>query len=235
MNPHIIFTDGASKGNPGPGGWGAVVLSNGKVIELGGRVEQTTNNRMELSAVIKALESISADNGSITVYTDSSYVVNGITKWVTGWQNKGWKTATGSSVLNQDLWEVLVAASKNKKILWELLPGHSGIPGNERADVIASGYADGSEVVLYTGALDDYSVNLMNFSIDSKKFAEKQSRKKNSGAKAYSYLSLIDGKLMRHTTWAECEKRVKGQKGARYRKSLSKEDEDSIIHEWNKK
>jgi ribonuclease HI len=234
MNPHIIFTDGASKGNPGPGGWGAVLLSRGTVTEFGGREDRTTNNRMELFAVIRSLQSISPDSGSITVYTDSSYVVNGITKWVTGWQNKHWKTATGGDVLNQDLWQELVEACAHKKISWNMLPGHSGIPGNERADVIASGYADGSDVNLYTGPLDDYSINLLNFSIDSKKYAEKKSRKQTSNAKAYSYISLLGGKLIRHNTWADCEKRVKGQRGARYRKTLSKEDEDSIIYEWKK-
>lgn len=153
-----IYTDGASRGNPGPGGWGVIILGKNEVRELGGKETRTTNNRMELTAAIKALEAV--PEGEMIVYTDSEYVSKGMTNWILGWQKKGWKTASRKSVLNQDLWQKLLETSQNKKIEWKYVAGHSGVPLNDRADEIATGFADtitgGTEPALYHGPKNSY-------------------------------------------------------------------------------
>lgn len=151
----IIYTDGSSRGNPGPGGWGAIVLGEGKVKELGGREEMTTNNRMELKGAIEALKSISNKN-EIVVHSDSQYVIKGITEWISGWQAKGWRNAQKKAVLNRDLWEELYEATRGKDISWQYVAGHSDIAGNERCDEIATRFADGESVPLYDGELAKY-------------------------------------------------------------------------------
>lgn len=166
-----IFTDGASRGNPGPGGWGAIISTEKKVIELGGRKDRATNNRMELSAAINALEHVreenfanlgdlAADDKKVQLFSDSKYVIMGITEWIFGWQRKGWKTADRKTVLNRDLWERLANAAKGLKIEWKYVAGHTGHSGNERCDEIATLYADGENVHLYSGAREKYLVKL---------------------------------------------------------------------------
>ncbi len=150
----IIYTDGSSRGNPGPGGWGAIVA--GKTVqEIGGRESQTTNNRMELTAAIEALKLNPAE--PITVFSDSEYVIKGITEWIHGWIKRGWKNAQKKAVLNQDLWEKLYDLTDGKDITWKYVRGHVGTPGNERCDVIATSYADGEPVALYSGPVDKYT------------------------------------------------------------------------------
>ncbi|MCR4334466.1 MAG: ribonuclease HI [Patescibacteria group bacterium] len=141
-----IFTDGASRGNPGPGGWGVVIImeheaGNMKHKEIGGREEHTTNNRMELRAVIEGLRVIESGQ-KVIVNADSEYVVKGITLWIKGWITKGWKTASKKAVLNQDLWKELLEVSEGKDISWNVVKGHSGVKWNERADEIATAFAD---------------------------------------------------------------------------------------------
>ncbi len=131
-----IFTDGACSGNPGPGGWGAVLRWNGHEKEMSGSEPDTTNNRMELMAAIEALESLKRDV-KVRVHTDSTYVKDGITKWIHGWKEKGWKTAAKKPVKNQDLWQRLDAALGSHDIEWFWVKGHAGHPENERADEIA--------------------------------------------------------------------------------------------------
>lgn len=228
-----IFCDGASKGNPGPGAFASIIVSNGNVTELGGFEKETTNNRMELSAAISGLKFLDT-NLEIDVYTDSRYLINGITKWIFAWQKNNWQTKTKEDVLNKDLWQDLVFLVKNKKIKWHYVGGHIGIAGNERCDEIASLLASGEEVDLYDGTLSDYEIDILNLDHDKIKKSAKQSqsKKSNSKTKAYSYLSLVNGVLHKDKTWAECEKRVKGTKGAKYKKSISAEDEAEIIKEW---
>ncbi|MDB5194217.1 MAG: ribonuclease [Parcubacteria group bacterium] len=151
----IIFTDGSARGNPGPGGWGAIVAYEDKVVELGGREEFTTNNKMELMACIKALESLSLDSTS-TLYSDSTYVVKGMTEWRYGWETNGWKNASKKPVENQDLWKRLIQAATGKHIAWRVIAGHAGIAANERCDVIATSYADNEPVSLYDGDRKGY-------------------------------------------------------------------------------
>jgi ribonuclease HI len=132
-----IFTDGACKGNPGPGGWGAVIRSGPHEKELSGGEPLTTNNRMELLAAIRALEALKRPC-QVSVTTDSNYVRDGITKWVFGWQKNGWRTADRKPVKNAELWQELLAAARPHQIAWHWVKGHAGHPENERADQLAS-------------------------------------------------------------------------------------------------
>lgn len=135
-----IFTDGACKGNPGKGGWGTLLRMGEVEKELSGSERETTNNRMELMAAIKGLEALKQPC-QITLHTDSRYVLDGITKWVFGWQKKGWKTADNKPVKNEDLWRALIAAARPHKIEWVWVKGHGGHPENERVDKLASNAA----------------------------------------------------------------------------------------------
>ena len=132
-----IYTDGACKGNPGPGGWGAVLRMGGHEKELSGGAPATTNNRMELTAVIEALRALNS-SCEVALHTDSRYVIDGITKWIFGWQKNGWKNAAKKPVLNIDLWLALIEAKRDHKVSWHWVKGHSGHPENERADKLAS-------------------------------------------------------------------------------------------------
>lgn len=132
-----IFTDGACKGNPGPGGWGAILRAGGKKRELNGAEPHTTNNRMELQAAISALNALIRPC-SVDLTTDSVYVRDGISKWVHGWQKNGWKTADKKPVKNDDLWQALLAAARPHVVRWHWVKGHAGHAENERADTLAN-------------------------------------------------------------------------------------------------
>lgn len=224
-----IFTDGAARGNPGPGGWGAIVALDDTVTELGGRGDYTTNNRMELLAVISAMESIPRET-EMTIYTDSAYVLNGSTRWVVGWQKNNWKTSQKEDVLNRDLWERIVSATTHKIINWKLLRGHAGIAPNERCDVIATSFADKKPIVLYNGSRERYGVSLVIKDAVSVGYAERKERSK----KVYSYVSSLGGVIKVHKTWEECRARVLNISGARFRKTFSPADEDDTIKEFSK-
>jgi ribonuclease HI len=159
-----IYTDGACTGNPGPGGWGVVVyFDDGSVYEMGASSRHTTNNKMEMQAAIAALQFFqeSGQKEPITLYTDSEYLINCITKWVKGWKKKGWKKADGNPVQNQDLLETLDELN-NRLIKWQHVRGHSGNIGNERCDVIARSFANGK-----VPSLQQYSVTDSNSHLDS--------------------------------------------------------------------
>lgn len=136
-----LFTDGACKGNPGPGGWGALLRMGGHEKELSGSEPDTTNNRMEMTAIIKGLSAL-IEPCEVALYTDSKYVIDGITKWVHGWQMRGWKTAAKKPVLNEDLWRELIDMSARHNVSWNWVKGHSGHPENERVDQLASERAE---------------------------------------------------------------------------------------------
>lgn len=225
-----IFTDGACSGNPGPGGWGVIIEKQGIVTELGGADSATTNNRMEMTAAIEALKAVGASTGEIVVYTDSTYLINGITKWVAGWQRRGWKTATGDPVLNRELWEALAAIALGKKIKWEYVKGHSGHPANDRVDQIAVGFSVGTALDLYKGPLEKYPCDLDGTS--TLVGAGKGKEKSGKGKKPGYYLSLVGGKVGRHMTWAECEARTKGVSGAKFIKVHSASDEAAVLSAW---
>lgn len=145
MNAPIkIYTDGACSGNPGPGGWGAVILNHeGEVSEIGGFDPHTTNNRMELLAVIEGLKAVESLSSPIEIFSDSKYLLGGAQTWMRNWKRKGWKTAQGSQVLNRDLWEKLdgLIETLGEKISWNYIPGHAGLFGNTRADEIAVAFS----------------------------------------------------------------------------------------------
>ncbi|HBU29168.1 MAG TPA: ribonuclease HI [Thiobacillus sp.] len=132
-----IYSDGACKGNPGVGGWGALLVSGGHRKEISGGEANTTNNRMEMTAVIRALESLKRPS-TVEVHTDSQYVQKGISEWMSGWKRRNWRTADGKPVKNQDLWLQLDALSQLHRIEWKWVRGHAGHPENERADALAN-------------------------------------------------------------------------------------------------
>jgi ribonuclease HI len=244
-----IFTDGSSRGNPGPGGWGAVVavscqvlaVSEDQVIELGGGEAHTTNNRMELSAAIGALAYVSdlklgASSSQLRVHSDSSYVINGITKWVKGWIKKGWVTSAKTQVENRDLWERLFALCQGKNIDWRYVGGHVGVAGNERCDRIATAFADGERIDLYRGSLREYPIKAILDTSEVPALRAERSKSKGKGksdARAYSYISEIAGVVEIHKTWPECERRVRGKR-ARFKKALSPDDQQRIVAEFSK-
>lgn len=231
MSKIVIFCDGASKGNPGPGGWGAIVADDTHVTELGGAEAKTTNNRMELKAAHEALAHAATLPGQeIDVYADSAYVIGGSTKWGAGWRRNGWKTSTKQDVLNRDVWEPLLDLldTINAKVSWHNVGGHVGIGGNERVDEIASGFATNAAPPLYTGARSEYPVDLANIEVDESLQKKKSDSRSRAKLKAYSYVSEVDGKVEVHKTWAECEARVRGKK-ARFKKAVSAEEEATIV------
>lgn len=134
--PVEVYTDGACRGNPGPGGWAAILIYGRHRRELSGAAAETTNNRMELTAAIRALEALKKPS-EVVLHTDSTYVKRGITEWVSRWQRNGWHTASRRAVENQDLWRRLVAAEQRHTVRWEWVRGHTGVPENEKADVLA--------------------------------------------------------------------------------------------------
>lgn len=238
-HPTFVFTDGGAKGNPGPGGWGAIIVTpDGTVTELGAGSPHTTNNKMELSGAIAALAEVAAQPGPVAIYTDSTYVIQGITQWVWGWRKRDWKTAQGGDVANRDLWEHLfdlASARGAKNLKWHWVRGHVGTPGNERVDEIATAFALQEPANLYRGPLAGYGLDILQLPDDTT--VPKRSSTSGSGAKtpAYSYLSVVDGIPMRHRTWAECEGRVKGRSGARFKKAASATDEAAILRGWGVK
>lgn len=232
-NSLLIFTDGSSLGNPGPGGYGAILVSSklGEVIELGGSKATTTNNEMELVAIVSALSYAINNQQPIHIFTDSSYAINGATKWMYGWAKNGWSKKDGEEIKNLFHWQTLHGLIEERgkdSITWHHVPGHVGIAGNERVDDIARWFAEGKDVELYRGTYGNYSLqNIFDIEIDD----EAAAKKAHSKAKAFSYLSVVDGKLERHNTWAETEARVKGKK-AQFKKAISPEHEQEIIKQW---
>jgi len=135
-----IFTDGACKGNPGPGGWAAILRMGAHEKELTGGEAATTNNRMEMTAILRGLSALN-EPCAVTVHTDSRYVIDGMTQWIFGWQKRGWLNAAKKPVANEDLWRELIAAARPHKVSWEWVKGHSAHPENERCDALASAEA----------------------------------------------------------------------------------------------
>lgn len=253
----IVFTDGACSGNPGKGGWASIIAyPDGQIQELGGGLDQTTNNQMELLGPIKALRNIKEGSPDIIVYTDSVYVIRGITQWIWGWRQKGWKNGEGLEVANKSYWQDLfdlvykkfaagkavagagaeaIAAkpagkgSPKTSVRFQFVRGHKGVPGNERCDEIAVGFTKGRWVDLYQGPLLQYPVAIYDIPEDEPLPEIKAKVEKKA---AFSYLSYLAGTVYRHSDWGSCERRVKGQSGAKFKKAMSAEDEGKILSEW---
>ncbi len=230
----VAYTDGSCIGNPGPGGWGVhVEYPDGRVVELGGGDLRTTNNRMELRAAIEAVRA-TLDWPAVTVITDSQYVRRGVTEWVAGWKRKGWITSTGTPVVNQDLWTELDALA-DARVTWGWIKGHSGDPGNERCDAIARWFSESIQP-LAAGRKT------------RKSEADRQpmSRPAPGGGAAASsagqvtarppagsyYVSVVDGIPARHEIWADCQRRVTGVRGARYKKVRGPAEEAAVMKAW---
>ena len=228
----LIFTDGAAKGNPGRGGFGVVISQGDNVLEKGGFKEYTTNNEMELKAVVEALKEVADKKIPVHIYTDSKYVVEGAKGWVFGWLKNGWKTKAETDVLNKELWQELVPLLNKVEIDWHKIPGHSGLAGNERVDTIASTFAEKGTFALYTGSLKDYGYDIYNTTYDEQKAQDRSDARKRQAQKAYSYVSAVDGVVLIHQTWPECEARVKGKREVRFKKSLDAENEKEIVREF---
>lgn len=244
----LIYTDGACTGNPGPGGWACIVsLPDGAVHELGGGVKETTNNRMEMAAAIRALAMLEPKEATpIVLYTDSSYVIKGITQWIWGWRSRGWKSADGKDVANRELWEELlrqVTRLKPSNVDWRYVRGHSGYAGNERCDEIAVSFAKNKPEQLYVGPRAGYFIDLSELPdaepVPENKKPSGTGGNTSSGSKGggggggpTTYLSYHNGVLQRHKTWAECERRVKGQSGAKFKKAKSPSEEREILTGW---
>lgn len=237
---HLLFADGSSLGNPGASGWGAVLVIDKRAVrELGGRKKRSTNNEMELTAILEGLRELEHESGDLDIYTDSSYVVSGVTKWVHGWEKSGWVTKTKTDVANRELWERIIALARKREktgvVRWHHVPGHSGVFGNERCDEIATAYAAGEEIELYDGPLEQYAADILEIDIDPRLHEARIREKTRARTKAYAYVSKVDGKVLTHQTWGECEKRVKGKAGALFRKVASKEEEERLVREWRNK
>ncbi len=239
----LIFADGACSGNPGPGGWGAVIcFPDGTIEEMGGRNPSTTNNRMELVAVLRALENVRETRGGLEILTDSLYVLHGITQWVFAWRNREWKTAEGADVQNPDLWKALLSEVAHRrqhedpKIKWSYVKGHAGIPGNERVDEIAVSFSKMNAVPngLYHGPLLRYFVAIHDLP-EARGIPELRPdrfRKPGDAPKPAGYLSLVNGVAEVHPDWKSCEARVKGRPGAKFKKAMNAQEASAIWREW---
>jgi ribonuclease HI len=188
-----------------------VEFDDGRVVELGGGEQRTTNNRMELRAAIEAVRA-TRDCDAVRIIVDSEYVRRGITGWVAGWKKNGWRTREGSAVQNQPLWQELDALADGR-ITWQWTRAHVGTAGNERVDTIGRWFASS-----------------ITRSGPAPRVAEQRGPK--TSPPGTRYLSLIDGVAMRHRTWPECQDRVSGVAGARFRKATSDDEERKILQEW---
>ncbi len=241
-----IYTDGSARGNPGPAGWGSIIMDHehGSVVELGGRFDMATNNRMELLAVHDTLIYIEQQKMYTTpcvFFIDSAYVQKGITLWMYAWERNEWKTKEGGDVLNQDLWqEIFFLVFRLKRLVnitFEKIAGHSGLFGNEQADRVATSFADKKTTLLYKGALASYQEFCAGFVPDKKKMTMSTTSKsqtiKKTG-KAYSYVSYVAGVVHTDKDWKSCEARVTGKKNTRYKKVFSADEEVEVIHEFKR-
>ncbi len=235
-----LFTDGASSGNPGPGGFGGILISKNEddffVSEFGKGEKKTTNNKMELQAVIEGLRKV-PENSKIAVFTDSEYVIKGITVWIKKWRLNGWQTSLKKEVENKKIWQALDELTSARQVFFKYVPGHQGFSLNERADEIAVSFYEkkSDSISLFSGLKGEYSIKfeISNFEKEIQNHLEKKPKSKNKNIKAFSYVSLVDGKLAVDYDWENCKKRVFGRK-ALYRKVFNKEEEDALKSEWGK-
>lgn len=249
-----IVTDGACRGNPGPGGWAALIIRDGRVEEIGGYEAHTTNNRMELRAAIEGLRRV-VPGLPVQVITDSTYLLNGITKWIRGWQLRDWQTKLGTPVENRDLWEELAELS-GKHVQWKHVYGHRGDPENERANAIAQAYAAGRQppeaapyvatspetqpVAPLPAQPEEGDRQPSETSSSVTQLPETRPGRSSSLLKRIAaarrspitYLSLVNGELCRHKTWDACKERVHGVSNARFKKCKSAEEELATVEGW---
>jgi len=230
LKPYIIVSDGACSRNPGPGGWGMILVTpDDRVLEFGGNETETTNNRMEMMGFYRGLQEVyklekkKHLSTAIHFISDSKYVIDGASKYVANWSRKAWRTSTGSEVKNQDLWEKILKGftelkKLRMKIAYELVKGHSGHDANERCDQIAVAFCKDEPVELFIGELSDYPVSVGTH--------------QNVEEFKMTYLSYVDGVLSRHSTWDECQKATIGKSGAKYKKVTNTKEERDTLKLW---
>lgn len=244
MKEILIYGDGACSGNPGPGGYGTIILfPDHSVLELAEHFDSTTNNRMEISAILKALLFILEskyiqDLEQIQIFTDSVYLIRGATQWMFGWKKKGWKTASNEAIANPDLWmqmdQILFQVKQKNphlKIEWNFVKGHAGDPGNERCDQLAVAMSKNEDIDLYTGPAEHYSFNILKLP-KKKPLPEMKSNHDSASKKTSWYLSLVNGVFRTHKTWPECEAVVKGRPGVKFKKVSSSGEEELVKKQW---
>ncbi|NWG22553.1 MAG: ribonuclease HI [Chloroflexi bacterium] len=219
-----IITDGACRGNPGPGGWAALIMGDGTITEIGGAEAQTTNNRMELRAAIEALRQVPPD-APVRLITDSTYLLKGATRWIKLWKKRDWLTINETPVENRDLWEELDALA-GQRVRWELVRGHSGDPHNERANAIAQAYAAGRAPELRSESCTECAGAI------TRAASHAPGPHGDPARRGVRYLSLVQGVLERHMTWDACRARVHGVSGARWKKCVSDEEERATVTSW---
>ena len=239
----IIYGDGACSGNPGPGGYGAIVIFPDQTVqELAEYYPQTTNNRMEILAILESFQLLLESKELkvsilIEVFTDSVYLIRGVTQWMFGWKKRGWKTAANDEVANQDLWlqmdkvlSHLKMKNQNLKINWNFVKGHSGDPGNERCDQLAVAMSKRDAIEIYNGPAASYYFDITKLP-EKKPLPEIKDRSSEPKKPAW-YLSLVNGVFKTHKTWAECEAIVKGRPGVKFKKVTSADEEEQIKKQW---
>jgi ribonuclease HI len=191
---------------------------------------------MELTGPIQALTYLKSTSGSLAVYTDSTYVIRGIREWIPNWQRRGWRTTEGKDVLNRELWETLwnLVQDRSDRVEWHYVRGHIGIPGTSVLTKLQQRLRRTKIPGLYEGPVRRISGSYFDIPDDTNlPTSSGSSRSKN--AKAYSYLSVVDGVPKRHTNWTDCEQRVKGRSNARFKKAISADDEVAILKSWGVK
>jgi ribonuclease HI len=240
---YILYTDGACSGNPGPGGFGSILFDGRTVIELGKHFSSTTNNRMELQGVISGLVMIQkqlsvADSAQyIQIYTDSVYVIKGITQWIFGWMKKNWVNSENESVVNKDLWmqlyKLVHVDLKDTKFKWDYVRGHNNDPGNERCDQIAVAFSKHQPIDLIQCPLDSYLFDISK-PPKTEKIPENNWSKSNKEKKKSWYISLINGVVTKYATWSECEAQVKGRPAVKFKKVSSAAEEEEVLKQWGR-
>lgn len=237
-NTIFIYTDGACSGNPGNGGWAAVIIyPENRLIELGGGESDTTNNRMEMTAAISALECIKNRNEKIKIYSDSSLLINGITKWIYSWKKKNWITSQGNSVANKDLWEKIykLIGVYTHKIEWIHVKGHAGHEINERCDQIAVAFSKRTKINLYDGPAIGCGYSLLELTAPVGTPRKSSSQTENvdpEKEKNKIYISVVNSEVCYHKEWKDCQKRVSGKSGARFKKVYSEEQAEEQLKLW---
>lgn len=223
----VAYTDGACLGNPGPGGWGARILyPDGSVAEYGGAASaRTTNNQMELQAAIEALN-IMRRFQSVTVVTDSRYVIDGVTQWIHGWRRRHWLTASNTPVKNRQLWMRLDELN-HSGVRWQHVRGHSGDPNNERVDDIARGFAQGTCPILFKGQVGSASDPVQAYLQAGSMLDPPQVHRQKTPSRVFDkprYVSIVHGRVTLDDEWALCSARVRGVSGALYKKVRNAEE-----------
>ncbi|MCD4784522.1 MAG: ribonuclease HI [Candidatus Eremiobacteraeota bacterium] len=229
-----IYTDGACQGNPGPGGWGALIIRDDKYREIGGYSENTTNNIMEMMAAINALKFTEKFVEPITIYTDSKYVKNGITTWIHNWKRKGWRRSNGGEVKNLKLWKALDYYN-SPRVTWKWVKGHSDNVYNNHVDRIARAFSRSEEIKLGKGKLLDLRQEKDIYGAEFEIFEGNESESFRDIDLPYPrkvYLSLINKDLQRHSSWVACKARVYGVPGARHKSCKSYSQELETIRSW---